>query len=1217
MNKVFKTIWNETLSAWIPVSEITKAYKTGRKKSRIIISALALGCLLAGFSVPAIATTYTVPDGADIAALYPATPNTIADGDVWNLEGNAIIGEPGAILPRWINGGGTQIGMTGAGGSHPGNTWYGNLIINSDTTLTINGLGSGLSIITVSPPSTATGGPGGIAMSGGGAGAYTVSNITLNLNNVAFENGVSPGLWGAGGTVFGGYWSGGGAGAPYNLQINGDLIAMNNSAPNAVGDTMNGGAVVCGANNVDVAGNATLLGNSGGTAGGGAIYAGGTVTLGSNPGNYVDIENNSAQGGDSSIIGGLPGGGGAIQAGAVILAPAGGNVTLMNNSVLNNSSRSTTNNLGSGGAIYSAGDVSIADGGGNVVIEGNSAVAAVAVNSAQTGVGAQGGAIYAGGNVSVAGNGGDVILANNSAISSGTATGGGAGGGGAIYANTGDITVAPVSGNVTITNNSAIATWYVSSSGGGALLARNGTITVGNPGAIVDIENNYANYQNGTFVGNPGYSTSQYIGYGGAINSGNGMTITGSQITISNNAGTGDGGALVNYWGAGGDIVVNGNLVAQNDIAGQSGGFSSNDVSGGNTILTGGIIDLEQNRAGYTLDGAVLTAGNGGAIYDASGSVILDGNIVTLASNQAGGNGGAIYSGGNVSITGTEISNNTAAGNGGAIYAAGDFNLTSTTIDTITNNSAGSLGGAIWAGGDVDLNSSGGSITFSGNTQGTATAPQANAIYMDNTNGDSALTLNASSGNVITFYDPIQNNAANGLITVTSNGPVTFDGSKYADTADQWSQAYATTNVQSGTFTVDNNAVYGALASDVGGNEPSSFTVQSGATLAGGIMGSVRADAFTLNGRLNITGASPVGTALGSYSTFNITSSNVSLGSGSQTLFNTYLNDASRQLTDLLVLNLNGGTTTGTAKIVINNTNGPGAQTKGNGIELVQTNDGTSTNAFTLYSPVVAGAYQYNLYQGGIGTDANNGNWYLRSNLTNLAKSIIAGSDMVSSWIINDTLLQRMGELRTTDYDQAKHGLQSWVRGYGWQANVNTNNRVNYKSTVYGFDAGTDRTWQFENSQLSTGLFAGMNYDKRRIGNNGQAGHDNIDTISGGIYGTWENQKGYYLDAVGKVGNLDTEINSNDEYYSKATYNIFGILGSLELGKQIRSQKGWYIEPQVQGTYVHFTGTNYTATDNIGGQTKINQKASDSYDIRAGIVAGKRITTETAGILQP
>ena len=415
--------------------------------------------------------------------------------------------------------------------------------------------------------------------------------------------------------------------------------------------------------------------------------------------------------------------------------------------------------------------------------------------------------------------------------------------------------------------------------------------------------------------------------------------------------------------------------------AGSTVTFSGNTAGG-----SGGAIYGEHS---ITLDGSTInligntTGSFGGAIFNLQDVLIGDASsTVTVSGNVAGSIGGAIASRRNVTINGSAITMAENTGTtGGAIYANGIITVNATGPGLFSDNSARGQGGAIWDGGGVTLNVTGGGLTFSGNMENTATTAQANAIYLDNTAGATTATFNAAAGSTITFFDPIQGNATHGLITVTKTGAgtVAFDGSLYTNPTDQLSQVYANTTVQEGTFEVRNNAVYGALAADVSQTVPSSFTVDSGATLAGGMAGEVRADDFALNGTLNIAGSAPPGNASGGFSTFTVTSNNVSFGTGSQVLFNTYLNDASVQRTDLLTLNLNGSATSGTAGIFVTNVGGPGGLTTGNGIQLVQTNNGTTAGAFTLANPELrGGAFDYRLFQGGPdGSDPNN--WYLRS----------------------------------------------------------------------------------------------------------------------------------------------------------------------------------------------------------------------------------------------
>src|SRR5690606_1967212 len=88
--------------------------------------------------------------------------------------------------------------------------------------------------------------------------------------------------------------------------------------------------------------------------------------------------------------------------------------------------------------------------------------------------------------------------------------------------------------------------------------------------------------------------------------------------------------------------------------------------------------------------------------------------------------------------------------------------------------------------------------------------------------------------------------------------------------------------------------------------------------------------------------------------------------------------------TDRLIVE---GDTSGSSQLAINNTGGAGAETLADGIQVVQVN-GLSNGSFNLLGDydqggqpaIVAGAYAYKLYQGGV-SDPADGSWYLRSQL--------------------------------------------------------------------------------------------------------------------------------------------------------------------------------------------------------------------------------------------
>ncbi|WP_109578168.1 autotransporter outer membrane beta-barrel domain-containing protein, partial [Aminobacter sp. AP02] len=125
-------------------------------------------------------------------------------------------------------------------------------------------------------------------------------------------------------------------------------------------------------------------------------------------------------------------------------------------------------------------------------------------------------------------------------------------------------------------------------------------------------------------------------------------------------------------------------------------------------------------------------------------------------------------------------------------------------------------------------------------------------------------------------------------------------------------------------------------------------------------------------------------TQLASYKTLTVVNY---VGEGGQIGLNTYLG-ADGAPSDMLVIN--GGTTTGDTTLIVKNTTGPGALTVANGILVVDTINGATSEstAFTLAGDyitkdgqpaVVGGAYAYTLHFNGVGADSGDQNWYLRS----------------------------------------------------------------------------------------------------------------------------------------------------------------------------------------------------------------------------------------------
>lgn len=234
------------------------------------------------------------------------------------------------------------------------------------------------------------------------------------------------------------------------------------------------------------------------------------------------------------------------------------------------------------------------------------------------------------------------------------------------------------------------------------------------------------------------------------------------------------------------------------------------------------------------------------------------------------------------------------------------------------------------------------------------------------------------------------------------------------------------------------------------------------------------------------------------------------------------------------------GDTSGSTNVRVINLGGAGAQTN-EGIKIIDVG-GQSGGNFTLRGSytfegdpaVVAGAYAYRLYQGGVSTPAD-GDWYLRSALLNpgtIGPLYHAGAPVYEAYA---AVLQSFNTLDTL---QQRVGNRSWaagmidtgamVDGAGansgvWGRIVGRQMHVDPRSSTTGTDYDID-TWQLQagaDGQLYVGedgsLLGGLSLRYGTIAGDVASifGNGTIRSSGYGFGGslTWYGSNGFYLDA--------------------------------------------------------------------------------------------------------
>ncbi|KJI47039.1 adhesin autotransporter [Enterobacter kobei] len=208
--------------------------------------------------------------------------------------------------------------------------------------------------------------------------------------------------------------------------------------------------------------------------------------------------------------------------------------------------------------------------------------------------------------------------------------------------------------------------------------------------------------------------------------------------------------------------------------------------------------------------------------------------------------------------------------------------------------------------------------------------------------------------------------------TLTLSGNNSYTGNTVLHNGTTLIASGATLGVKgsNATVTVENGAAF-ATAGEVNNN----IDILTGGTLAAwnAIQGNTTLSVSgidTVNGNVTNGGTLLLGAANNSVGNNFIINGDYTGSSGSQIVMNSSLGEDNAP-TDHLTIT---GSSFGQSQVNVSNMGGLGAQTV-NGMEVVSVG-GSSEAQLTLAAPIVAGAYEYNLYQHG------DGNWYLESKAT-------------------------------------------------------------------------------------------------------------------------------------------------------------------------------------------------------------------------------------------
>ena len=646
-----------------------------------------------------------------------------------------------------------------------------------------------------------------------------------------------------------------------------------------------------------------------------------------------------------------------------------------------------------------------------------------------------------------------------------------------------------------------------------------------------------------------------------------------------------------------------------------------------NTIISGGT--MEVSGSGTSLSSQMISGIQ--RVYGlASGSSISGGTQTVYSGGKAENtkiSGDGIQ---NVSYSGLAVSTNLYGGtqniNNGAtaqntVLSGGEMNVlsggtaTGTELNSGTEIVSGTDSGSIINGGLQQIASGGKAVstTINGGTQEIQEGGSSEGTVI-NTNGlqqvasggvSDNTTINGGEMNVLSggTATGTELNSGTEIVSGTDSGSTIngglqqiTDGGKAVSTTING----GTQSIYGGGISENPNVKGGNLRIYQGGTSINTTVTQGSAELYTG--GTLSGQTQISQGTLNIYGDNTIPTLIlnnsmvnipqsGGYSTLQIGELN---GSG---IFNLSSNLADDEFDSLEITN-----GTGNFGIIFHDYSSEGTlPTK---IKIINKAGSANDNFYLIGDAVDVGAFQYKLLQEG-------NNWLLSRTQQLTDSSLIAKNTYTSLSSLFYTHLTPIYNRLHIAHPQNKHDNGLWIKAINRRIKFDYKDMTNSHMDVYGTAIGFDREAAISDGYIITlGAYGSYSYSRQKYN---QRGHADGDTESLGLYASLTTPSLLSFDVVGSYYWHDQKIRSYTPSGSpvdgKFTNNGWQV--SSYVSRRFEFGKQWYVSPIAGLRYMRIEGVNYHTNFN----TPVSANASDFLSGSIGLSAGKRITLQSASIL--
>lgn len=195
-------------------------------------------------------------------------------------------------------------------------------------------------------------------------------------------------------------------------------------------------------------------------------------------------------------------------------------------------------------------------------------------------------------------------------------------------------------------------------------------------------------------------------------------------------------------------------------------------------------------------------------------------------------------------------------------------------------------------------------------------------------------------------------------------------------------------------------------------------------------------------------------------------------------------------------------------------------------------------------------------------------------------------------FLLQDNLRKRLGDLREEKAEGKERGIWAKVKrgAYTLKDDIAHGEYTRYQ-------LGYDRKKTIDNIK---DRYKGIAYEHLQSDSNSSdvPFQNNLYGNVVTAYLTDIYKDGRYLDLVGKIGRVRSQMTSEDSAVWKSNY--YSVSG--EFGKLNKNNNGFYTEPQIQLTYSHLGSADYISENNV----KAHLNAVNSLILRGGLLFGKR-----------